>query len=101
VVIDCITNFGYIVDEHIRLSSESDKLFGVCVHFERIEGGWRINCMEKVDFDQLFSPMTDWNRRRATYEKFFPNVDEFLRRRNEMIARNRKEHERKRKGLSP
>ncbi len=100
-VIDCITNFGYILDEHFRLSSESHKFFGICVHFERIEGGWRINCMERVDFDQLFAPMTDWKWRRAIYEKFSPDVDEFLRRRSEMIARNRREHERKRKGTSP
>jgi DNA-binding Lrp family transcriptional regulator len=100
-VIDCISNFGYIVDEHVRLSSEADKFGGICVHFERIDGGWRINCMEKVDFEQLFAPMTDWKRRRAIYEKLSPNVDEFLRRRNEMIVRNRKEHERKRKGLFP
>jgi DNA-binding Lrp family transcriptional regulator len=100
-VIDCISNFGYIVDEHIRLSSESHQFFGICVHFERIEGGWRINCMEKVDFEQLFAPMTDLSRRRKIYEKLSPNVDEFLRRRNEMILKNQKEHERKKMGMSP
>ncbi|MEX2684889.1 MAG: HTH domain-containing protein [Candidatus Sigynarchaeota archaeon] len=100
-VIECVSNFGYIVDEYIRLSSESHKFFGLCIHFERIESGWRINCMEKVDFEQLFAPITDWKRRRAVYEKLTPHPDEFLKRRNEMIKKNRKEHERKRKDLEP
>ena len=94
-VIECISNIGYIVDEHVRVSMESYKFGGICIHFERIENGWRINCLERVDFDQLFTRYTDWNKRSEIYAKLISDPEEFLKRRKDIIAKLNNDHDKK------
>ncbi|HME55329.1 MAG TPA: hypothetical protein VKM55_24185 [Candidatus Lokiarchaeia archaeon] len=92
-VVDCVSNIGYLVNEYVRASIEADKFGGICVHFERIENGWRINCLERIDFDQLFAPLTDWKKRREIYARLSLDPDEFLKRRMIVIQKLKKEHE--------
>lgn len=99
-VIDCTSNFGFLIDEYVRASHEADKFGGICVHFEKIENGWRINCLDRIDFDQLFAPLTDWEKRHKIYAKLSNDPDEFLRRRMIVIAKLKQEHDKKRSGVT-
>jgi len=95
VVIDCVSNGGYIVDEHTRISMEAYKVGGICIHYERIENGWRINCLDRVDFDQLFTIYSDWNKRSEIYSKLMSDPSEFLKRRKEILAKINEDHDEK------
>ena len=90
-IIDLVSNFGYLIDEHVRQSIETYKFCGVCVHFERIDNGWRVHCLERIDFDFLFTPVSDMKKRRELYAKLTPDPEEFLRRRTTALEKRKRE----------
>jgi len=90
-VVNCVANFGYLVDEYIRTANQAYKFSGTCVHFEKIDGGWRLNLKERLDFDMLFTPLNEVQKYKEIYAQITTDPEEFLRRRYEALARLRKE----------
>ncbi|MHA1680768.1 MAG: hypothetical protein ACTSUE_07155 [Promethearchaeota archaeon] len=87
-IIDMRANIGYLLDEHVKKSNAAYQFGGVCTHWEPLpKGGYRIYCKDRLDFDVLFTPMLDDERRREIYSQLTDAPDEFLKIRKEALLR--------------
>lgn len=88
-IVDMRANIGYLMDEHLKTSAEAYKFGGISLEFKEKEDGWLIYCKDRVDFDVLFTPMTDDDKRKKVYAQLTPTPEEFLKLRKEALQRRR------------
>jgi AcrR family transcriptional regulator len=90
-ILDCQTNLSYALEGLLRTENEAYRFGRFCIHFERIDGGWRVSMKEKVDFDMLFTPMQDIEKRREIYSQVTDNTDRFMALRMQALDRLKKD----------
>ena len=90
-IIGVKTNIGYLMEKMIIASNRVHKFGKFLVHYERIDGGWKINTNQKVDFDMLFTPLSNLDLWEKIYKKITRNPDELIRLRYQALIVQKEE----------
>ncbi|MHA1682798.1 MAG: hypothetical protein ACTSUE_17805 [Promethearchaeota archaeon] len=78
-VIRLDTNLQTTMQDHVDASHDTYRYTGVSAHWEKVRGGWRIFCKDELDFDVLFVPMKDDERRLEIYKRLATDPHEFMK----------------------
>ncbi|MHA1791853.1 MAG: winged helix-turn-helix transcriptional regulator [Promethearchaeota archaeon] len=93
------TNLGTLLDDYVKLSEDYYKFGAICTHFEKQTNGWMMYFKEKLDFDMLFTPLDDFEKRYKIYSQitddpkaFFVKRVKALKKRAEILKLRRVEN---------
>lgn len=78
LVIQFVTNVGFAIDDYVHSAIECFRVLGICIHYEKIPNGIRLNFMEKLDADSYFTNIASDEGISQLYHAFGIDSEEFL-----------------------